>query len=170
MAFDLYRHRLPHARVDGGLYFVTWRLSERLADLSEQERDLVASSVRHFDGRRYALHAYVVMNDHVHVIVIVEPHPDFPLENILHSWKSFSAKRIGGHRQQLGAIWQDEYFDRVIRNDVEYHEKRDYILDNPFRRWPALEAYRWCWAIGMERTGTPLRGVAGETPAPLSEK
>ena len=149
MAFDLYRHRLPHLRVDGALYFVTWRLSERLADLSEEERDLVASSLRHFDGRHYALHAYVVMNDHVHVIV--EPDADFRLENILHSWKSFSAKRIGAQRQHVGTFWQDEYFDRVIRNDVEYQEKRAYILDNPFRRWPGLEMYRWCWTIGLER-------------------
>jgi putative transposase len=149
VAFDLYRHRLPHARIDGALYFVTWRLREGLADLSDQERDLVASSLRHFDGRRYGLHAYVVMNDHVHVMI--EPHPDFRLETILHSWKSFSAKRIGEHRRHVGAIWQDEYFDRIIRDEVEYQQKRDYVLDNPFRRWPALETYSWCWAIGMER-------------------
>jgi putative transposase len=150
MAFDFYRRRLPHARVHGALYFVTWRLREGLADLSEKERDLVASSLRHFDGRRYVLHAYVVMNDHVHVIL--DPHPDFPLEAILHSWKSFSAKRIGEHRQHVGAIWQDEYFDRAIRDDVEYQQKRDYLLDNPFRRWPGLETYHWCWAMGMEHT------------------
>lgn len=150
MTFDLYRHRLPHVRVDGALYFVTWRLRERLADLSAEERDLVASSVRYFDGRHYALHAYVVMNDHVHVIV--ETYPDLRLQDILHSWKSFSAKRIGARRRYVGAFWQDEYFDRVIRDSLEYQQKRDYILDNPFRRWPVLERYRWCWAIGMEYT------------------
>jgi len=150
MSFDFYRHRLPHARAQGALYFVTWRLRGGLADLSDEERDLVASSLRHFDGQRYGLHAYVVMNDHVHVIV--EPRPDFHLEAILHSWKSFTAKHIGQDRQHVGGIWQDEYFDRVIRDDTEYDQKRAYILENPFRRWPALDAYRWCWAIGMERT------------------
>ncbi|MEI9987343.1 MAG: transposase [Aliidongia sp.] len=149
MAFDFYRRRLPHARVHGALYFVTWRLGEGLADLSERERDLVASSLRHFDGRRYVLHAYVVMNDHVHVIL--DPHPDFPLETILHSWKSFSAKRIGEHCPHVGAVWQDEYFDRAIRDDDEYQQKRDYVLDNPLRRRAGLETYHWCWAIGMER-------------------
>jgi putative transposase len=149
MTFDFYRHRLPHARVNGAVYFVTWRLKEGLADLSDEERDLVASSLRRFDGRRYVLHAYVVMNDHVHVIV--EPHLDFRLEDILHSWKSFSAKRIGEFRRQVGTVWQEEYFDRAIRNDAEYQQKRGYVLDNPFRRWPTLETYRWCWAIGTER-------------------
>jgi hypothetical protein len=80
-----------------------------------------------------------------------EPHLAFRLEAILHSWKSFSAKCIGQIRRQTGAIWQNEYFDRVIRNEAEYREKRDYILDNPFRRWPAFETCRWCWAIGLEQ-------------------
>lgn len=148
MDFDFYRHRLPHVRAHGALYFVTWRIRAGLADLSSEERDLVASSLRHFDSQRYSLDAYVVMNDHVHVIV--EPHPDFRLEAILHSWKSFSSKRIGLNRREADAIWQEEYFDRVIRDEAEYREKRDYILKNPLRRWPALATYRWCWAIGVE--------------------
>jgi REP element-mobilizing transposase RayT len=149
VSFEFYRHRLPHARVHGALYFVTWRLRAELGDLTDEERDLVAASLRHFDGRRYALHAYVVMNDHVHTIV--EPHADFRLEDILHSWKSFTAKGIAQLRRRFGAVWQDEYFDRVLRDDAEYQQKNDYILHNPFRRWPGLETYRWCWAIGLER-------------------
>jgi putative transposase len=147
MTFDFYQRRLPHVRAHGALYFVTWRLKEGLGDLSHEERDLVVSSLRHFDGQRYTLHAYMIMNDHVHVIV--EPQSDLRLENILHSWKSFSAKRIGMFRRQIGAIWQDEYFDRVIRDDAEYRQKRDYILKNPFQRWPSLETYPWCRAIGI---------------------
>ena len=118
-------------------------------DLSVGERDLVASELRHFDGLRYGLRAYVVMNDHVHVLV--EPHPDLRLETILHSWKSYSAKAIGRLRQHKGTIWQDEYFDRAVRSESEYEQKRDYVVANAFRRWPELQTYRWCWAIGMER-------------------
>jgi hypothetical protein len=33
---------------------------------------------------------------------------------------------------------------------MEYREKRDYILGNPYKRWPALEHYPWLWAIGLE--------------------
>lgn len=160
MAVDFYSHRLPHARVDQAIYFVTWRIRSGLAELSPAERDLAASSLAYFDGSRYVLHAYVVMNDHVHVIV--EPYPDFRLERILHSWKSFSAKRIGQDRRQVGAIWQDEYFDRVLRDEREYIQKRDCILGNPVRRWPALDQYRWCWAIGHERRSAAER--AGRPP------
>lgn len=148
VAFDFYRSRLPHVRIQGATYFVTWRLQKAQAELSEVERALVAESLRHFDGRRYLLHAYVVMNDHVHVLV--EPRAAFRLESIVQSWKSFSAKRIGTLRGLAGTIWQREYFDRVIRDEDEYRQKRDYILENPFRRWPTLHAYSWQWAIGLE--------------------
>lgn len=148
MAFDIYRHRLPHARLEGAVYFITWRLKEKHHPLSEPERDLVVSVLRHFDRLRYRLDAYVVMDDHVHVLA--GPHSGFRLESILHSWKSFSAKHIGCRRQQAGAIWQEEYFDRVIWSCIEYAQKRSYILTNPFRRWPDLQSYRWCWATGME--------------------
>ena len=71
-------------------------------------------------------------NEHVHVLV--DPHQDFRLETILHSWKSFSAKCIGRRRQHRGAIWRDEYFDGAVWSDSEYEQKRDYILANAFRR------------------------------------
>src|SRR5213082_2388493 len=52
----------------------------------------VANSLRHFDGVRYALDSFVVMPNHVHVLV--RPREDHALSEILHSWKSFSAKEI----------------------------------------------------------------------------
>lgn len=146
MARTFYRHRLPHVRADGAVYFVTWRVRTERAGLSEDERDCTAAAIRHFDHIRYILHAYVVMNDHVHVMV--EPLPDLPLEDILQSWKSFTANRLQKKHGRQGSVWQEEYFDRVIRDEAEYEQKRDYILDNPFRRWPDIGSYRWCWAMG----------------------
>ena len=153
MVTTFYRHRLPHIRLDGAIYFVTWRLGARQADLSESERDCVVSAIRHFDDTRYALHAYVIMNDHVHVLV--QPTADHRLEEILRSWKSFTANRLRQVSGRRGAVWQDEYFDRVIRDNAEYEQKRDYILNNPQKRWPEIEAYRWCWVLGMDLSTAP---------------
>jgi REP element-mobilizing transposase RayT len=88
------------------------------------------------------------MNDHVHVMV--EPIHDWELGKILHSWKSFTAHKLQRCHRRRGRVWQDEYFDRLIRSEREYGEKRDYILGNPYKRWPVLENYPWLWAIGME--------------------
>src|SRR5205085_1727652 len=72
----------------------------------------VANSLRHFDGVRYALDSFVVMPNHVHVLV--QPHEDNALSEILHSWKSFSAKAINKFRERSGIVWQDENYDRMV--------------------------------------------------------
>jgi REP element-mobilizing transposase RayT len=142
-----YRRRLPHIRADGSIYFVTWRLCPGRVDLSFDERGCIAQALRYFDAARHSLHAYVVMNDHIHVLV--EPHPDCSLSDILHSWKSFTARQMQRDHGRSGVVWQDESFDHVIRSDAEYREKRDYILQNAFKRWPELDGYPWQWARGL---------------------
>ena len=144
----VYRHRLPHLRSDGVVHFVTWRVRNGQADLSDDERDGIVMAIRHFNAVRYVLHAFVVMNDHVHVMVQMKP--THRLEDVLHSWKSFTANRMQRNTVREGAIWQDEYFDRVVRDDAEYEQKRHYILNNPYRRWPEIASYRWAWAIGLD--------------------
>src|SRR5438067_1674640 len=89
----------------------------------------VANSLRHFDGVRYALDSFVVMPNHVHVLV--QPHEDNALSEILHSWKSFSAKAINKFRERSGIVWQDENYDRMVRDFEELERYRDYIKENP---------------------------------------
>jgi len=144
----IYRRNLPHDRAAAATYFVTWRLCPGQADLSETERDAIVAALRWFDGTRYQLHGYVVMNDHVHVMV--EPTGDPGLHQILHSWKSFTANNLQRRHNRRGRVWQDEYFDRVIRHEAEYRQKRDYILGNPYKRWPEITGYAWAWAIGLD--------------------
>jgi REP element-mobilizing transposase RayT len=148
MASTFYRRRLPHVRVDGAIYFVTWRLHPNQPELSDQECACIAAAIRHFADARYILHAWVVMNDHVHVLV--EPCPGHILEDMVQSWKSFTANRMQRSHGRRGTVWQAEYFDRVVRDDLEYDRKRDYILNNPAKRWPEIGDYRWRWAIGLD--------------------
>ena len=63
-----YRRRLPHYRERDTIYFVTWRLESGI-ELSEPERDLVTAELLHKHEQRYELYAYVVINDHVHVLL-----------------------------------------------------------------------------------------------------
>jgi REP element-mobilizing transposase RayT len=66
---SIYRRRLPHWRIEGAIYFVTWRVARDASELAGTERDVVVSVLKHFNRARYVLFAYVVMNDHVHVLV-----------------------------------------------------------------------------------------------------
>ncbi|MBX7206835.1 MAG: class I tRNA ligase family protein [Verrucomicrobiaceae bacterium] len=90
---------------------------------------IVSSALEHFDGSRYTLNAYAIMPNHVHVLVSLMPDED--LSNVLHSWKSFTAKEINKALGTTGVVWQDETFDRLIRGREHELYVRDYILKNP---------------------------------------
>lgn len=139
--FYIYRRRLPHWRLAGSVYFVTWRIHPTQPDLLPEERGIVASVIEHFDGKRYNLEAYVVMSNHVHVLV--EPLEDYILQDIFHSWKSFTANTLQKKFGRKGSVWQDEYFDRIVRDEDELIEKAQYILNNPSKAFPEIEDYEW---------------------------
>jgi len=134
--------------MEGATYFVTWRLRDGQAELTPQERTATADALRDRDGSLYQLAGYVVMNDHVHVVVA--PIAGRRLEAIVQAWKSYTAHRFRIEGSRTGAVWQDEYFDRVLRSEMDLTEKLEYILGNPFTRWPELDSYRWVWVAGQE--------------------
>ncbi len=66
--------------------------------------EVVATALECFDGQRYELGDYVVMPNHVHVLVA--PREGYSLSAILHSWKRFSAREINrraGRRASFGS-------------------------------------------------------------------
>jgi REP element-mobilizing transposase RayT len=146
--FRIYRRHLPHFRARGRLYFVTWRLNSSQRELRPDERSEIVSALEHFDLQRYELTGYVVMNDHVHVLLW--PEDEYRLEDILHTWKSFTAHALQQKHGRHESIWQEESFDRIVRNEHELYEKMVYILNNPRKRWSDSEEYPWVWLKGMQ--------------------
>ena len=69
---------------------------------------IVEKALRFFDGERYWLGHFVVMPNHVHVLV--RPLGEHDLSSILHSWKSFTASKINSALKREGKVWQDESF------------------------------------------------------------
>ncbi|MFG0329690.1 MAG: transposase [Phycisphaerales bacterium] len=149
---EIYRRNLPHWRLPSAVYFVTWRLHPDQTEMGWRqagrllpcERSLLRDTLLYFQHERYLLFAYVVMDDHAHAIV--QPFDErWSLSNVIHSWKSYSANVMRREHGREGRVWQDEYFDRVIRNESDYREKLRYIVDNPRKRWPELRTpYEWC--------------------------
>lgn len=142
-----YRRRLPHIRIEGATYFVTWRLHHSLPELPEQARSIVLSSLLHFNTKRYDLQGCVVMDDHVHLIVT--PMKGWPLEKLVQSWKSYTAHRINEVLGRTGAVWLEEYYDRIVRDEDEFREKLEYIFNNPRECWPERKDYPYLWVKGL---------------------
>jgi len=93
--------------------------------------DFITNAMHHFDGSRYELGAYVVMPNHVHLIVRPADAKEDALELILKSWKQFSARKINAATRSRGTLWQQESFDRIIRDEDHLYRTLQYIGRNP---------------------------------------
>ena len=118
---------------------------------------LVSNALHHFDRQRYSLAAWCVMPNHVHVVV--QPFagmtttagsavPQSELPDILHSWKSFTAKEANKFLRRSGDFWQAEYYDHLIRDEADFHHALKYLLDNPIKA--GLRNWKW---VGLTECG-----------------
>ena len=77
------------------------------------------------------LASFVVMPDHVHLLI--KPLPPYELSRIMKGIKGVFARKVNLHRNSKGKIWQDESWDRIVRDEDEFHEKLTYIANNPVK-------------------------------------
>lgn len=57
-----------------------------------------------------------------------------PLSEIVRQFKTFSAKRINAKKNHHGKpVWQRNYYEHIIRNEIELNAIREYIAGNPAR-------------------------------------
>ena len=125
-----------------------WLRDERIASRVEE-------ALFHFDGVRYRLLAWVVMPNHVHALI--ETLPDFPLADIIHSWKSYTAKQANKTLKRTGAFWMPDYFDCYVRDEQHLAAVATYIEQNPVKAGLVRSAGDWQWssASGRQAGGTP---------------
>lgn len=95
----------------------------------EKTRTIVAHAIRHFDGLRYGLHAWVIMPNHVHVLL--SPYNGHLVQDIVGSWKKYTAHEINKLLKRQGSLWERESFDHMVRNAESFQAKLDYIINNP---------------------------------------
>ena len=94
--------------------------------------DVVAEALRHFHGKQYLLDEWVVMPNHVHVVLW--PMPNFTLSEILRSRKRHTARQANLILGRTGeTFWQRESYDHWIRNDAEKARIRRHLRMNPVK-------------------------------------
>jgi valyl-tRNA synthetase len=153
---ELVRHRrnLPHWQIGGSTYFVTFRLQK--GELSHNERRIVADAALHWHGKRIRLHLATVMPDHVHLILQPLQKEDstwYSLQELMHGIKGYAAHEIQKHRKSSGVLWQDEYFDRIIRDDSEYNEKWNYVWTNSVKAGLVNSAEEYPFTVRPDQDG-----------------
>lgn len=76
--------------------------------------EIVQDSLLFYDGERYRVSAWVVMPNHVHLLLA--PAQGEELSEILHSLKSYTAHKANRILGRTGRFWQRESFERYIRD------------------------------------------------------
>lgn len=110
----------------------------------------VAEALRFFHGQRYDLGPWVVMPNHVHVLV--RPMGTYLLDQIVKSWKGFTARAANQILERTGeAFWAREYYDHVVRDDAERVRLGDYIHDNPVKAGLCERWEDWHWSSAHPR-------------------
>ncbi|MDQ8206993.1 transposase [Coraliomargarita sp. SDUM461003] len=92
-------------------------------------RRIVCLALRFFDGDRYTVAGFVVMPNHVHIVF--QPMQGYLIEEILHSWKSYTSKELNKLTGARGELWQRGYWDRLIRSRAHFEHCLRYMRENP---------------------------------------
>ena len=109
---------------------------------------LMEGALRYFDGSRYELLAWVVMPNHVHVLVRTW---QTPLARVMQSWKRFVAREVNKLLGREGAFWEREYWDTYMRDEDQAVKARRYTEQNPIKAKLVREAKAWAWSSARFR-------------------
>jgi len=79
-----------------------------------------------------------IVPDHIHMIVCFEPTEKTKslLGAVVGRFKSDVSREIALYavlqgEAKPGSIWQERFYDRIIRNECELERERRYVLENP---------------------------------------
>jgi REP element-mobilizing transposase RayT len=126
-----FRSNLPHWKLSGSTYFITFCVKERAIKpfCNSVNANIVEQAIYHYHGKQCNIDNYVIMPDHVHLLMT--PHPSFDFRNILENLKRYTARMINKDSQIHGSFWQTESFDHLVRNMGYWVRYFDYIHNNP---------------------------------------
>jgi putative transposase len=138
-----------HGQVRGS-YFVTSRTWEsyKLFIVDAICEVFVRTLVKHRDVGEFALHGFVAMPDHIHVLLT--PAQGKTLERCVQLIKGGSAHAIRDERAMNFPVWQRGFSDHRIRDAEDFASRIRYIELNPVkaRLVSNPREYRWSSAFG----------------------
>lgn len=175
-----------HRTAESASYFVTTKCAQgrTVFQILENAQILIDALYRYRARGAYLLHEFVVMPDHVHLLLT--PLRETTLERAMQLIKGGSSYEIRTQRGSKIEIWQEGFYDWTIRDAEDWRAKAEYIAMNPvrarlvkeFRDWPYSSASGRFVLDPMPRrvsklssaAKAPLHGFATQGLKPLPPK
>lgn len=111
--------------------------------------EIVRESIKKFAGERYSLFAWVIMPNHVHMLL--RQLRDYSLSKIVHSFKSYTALQANRVLGRTGQFWMREPFDRYIRDQKHFDATVRYIENNPVKAGLCARPEDWEFSSAWDR-------------------
>jgi hypothetical protein len=141
--FSIWRGRLPHWRADEVTYYVTFR---HRRDLTEAERSLLMRSLMRPDGKQWDLLILCVLPGETELLFKVLEAPTgrpYELSGVIEKAKGKVGKQIIKKSGERWPPFYEESYDRIIRDDAEFEERWQAILDSPVNRELVEDPEHW---------------------------
>ena len=116
---------------------------------NEQVADFLAEALHYRDGKVYTLDAFTIMSNHAHVVCKPLPKEDGEMNSlteIFQSLKRHTARKSNDILGRSGAFWQDESYDRIVRDQAELERIVKYVLNNPVKAGLVDDRKDWKWS------------------------
>jgi len=151
-------HPDDHCEMDSDrIFFVTTVTAQRTPIFRrEATANLLIATLAHYrDARKFLLHEFVIMPDHVHALLT--PAPEISLEKAMQFIKGGFSFRL----KSRPPVWQASFTNHRVRDLEDYERHREYVRMNPVRARLAVRAedYPYSSAAGVLQMDRLPRGL-----------
>ena len=94
--------------------------------------DVIECLKEEAERTRFILLAYCLMPDHMHILAIPGT-SNVSLSRFIGGFKSKSTRRAWQHGGD-GQVWQDSFYEHIVRGNEHLHTVAEYIVANPVRK------------------------------------
>ena len=143
--------------LDGSQTGPLWLKEEPIANI-------IYESIIYRDKKKYDLHCFTIMPNHVHVVFSIEDVnvgriadstarnsvSSYGVTKILQDLKKYTASESNKILKRSGQFWCNESYDHIIRNSVEYRNVINYVINNPVKAGLVDDASNWKWTYIAE--------------------
>src|SRR5206468_3812795 len=116
----------------------------------------------------YWMQAWVVMPNHVHLVLDVW---DVPLVKLINGWKGKSSRLVNALLRRSGKFWQEDYYDTLVRDEAHLKRAVRYTEQNPVKAFLTKAARDWPWSSASHRRAAfmPLQRAKFGRPLEISD-
>jgi len=144
------KRKPKHYYVENAIYFITTHTFNFEPIFSDPKlAEILYNKILEYKGLlEYNLHSFVIMPHHLHIMLDLPSKTN--ISYIMFRLKGSSSREINKLRGVKSPIWQDRFYDHMIRDERDYVKHMDYIHFNPVKHGLVYKPEEWKWSSFLD--------------------